>query len=453
MSTPPTILLVDDEAGFRENVAECLQKAGFRTVEAGDAEAALARVREIFVDVALVDVLMPGMDGITLLGRLKEIDPRLEVIVATGQGSIESAVEAMRRGAYHYVTKPVRLRELGLVVRRASEKAALARQNDLFREDRRRAGGRREAGLVAASAALRRVIGEAERVAPTEGHVLIEGETGAGKELVAELIHRRSPRHGQPFVVLNCGALAENLLDAELFGHEKGAFTGAAEARPGLFEVADGGTLLLDEIGDVPPAVQVRLLRVLERGLVRRVGATRERAVDVRVLAATHRRLEREVAEGRFREDLFHRLNVFRIAIPPLRERPDDVLPLAEATLARLAGPGGAPRALGEAAQAALRAHRWPGNARELVHAIERACHAAAADGAAEIRPEHLGLPAAADPRGDLLPLREAQDRHVRLVLDRVGGNRQKAAAILGVTERHLYRLLQRGMETVSEPV
>lgn len=439
-----TVLLVDDESGFRENVAERLQARGFQILHAGEAESALGKVRHHLIDVALVDILMPGMDGITLLGRLKEIDPLMEVVIVTGQGSIESAVEAMRRGAYHYITKPVRLSELEMVVRRAIEKTLLARQNRLYREDLRRRRVQSTPEIIAYSTTMKKLLEEAERIAQTDASVLIEGETGTGKEVLAEFIHRKSPRQDHTLSVLNCGALSESLLDTELFGHEKGAFTGATEARPGMIEVADGGTLLLDEIGDIVPAAQVRLLRFLERGLFRRVGSTRERSVDVRMLAATNRDLAQEVADGRFRQDLYHRLLVFRLRILPLRERPEDILPLADHFLSRLAGPGCPPKRLGAAVQATLRAYSWPGNVRELAHTLERACFAAVLAGADEIGPEHLGLPtSAAGFLGDLITLQEAEKRHIQAVLERLGGHRQKAAEVLGITERHLYRLLQ----------
>lgn len=439
-----TVLLVDDESGFRENVAERLQARGFQILHAGEAESALGQVRHHLIDVALVDILMPGMDGITLLGRLKEIDPLMEVVIVTGQGSIESAVEAMRRGAHHYVTKPVRLSELEMVVQRAIEKTLLARQNRLYREDLRRRRVQSTPEIIAHSTTMKKLLEEAERIAQTDASVLIEGETGTGKEVLAEFIHRKSPRQDHTLSVLNCGALSESLLDTELFGHEKGAFTGATEARPGMIEVADGGTLLLDEIGDIVPAAQVRLLRFLERGLFRRVGSTRERLVDVRMLAATNRDLAQEVADGRFRQDLYHRLLVFRLRILPLRERPEDILPLADHFLSRLAGPGCPPKRLGAAVQATLRAYSWPGNVRELAHTLERASFAAVLAGADEIGPEHLGLPtSAAGSLGDLITLQEAEKRHIQAVLERLGGHRQKTAEVLGITERHLYRLLQ----------
>ena len=443
MTRQSTILVVDDEVDFRDNVAEHLATKGFNVLRAGDGEAALAAAHEHTVDVALLDLAMPGMGRIEVLKRLKELDPLIEVIMVTGQRSVETAVETMREGAYHYVTKPVRLKELELTVGRAIEKAGLTHQNRLFREDQRRKQAQTAGRIVAYSESMKRILHDAKHMAHTDSKVLIEGETGTGKEVVAELIHRESNRAECRFAVLNCGALQENLLDAELFGHEKGAFTGATETRPGMIEVADGGTLLLDEIGDIPEAGQIRLLRFLERGVFRKVGSTREQAVDVHILAATHRELTEEVNEGHFREDLYHRLNVFRLRLPPLRERPSDIFPLAEHFLEQLSDARTPAKTLTEQARGALQAYRWPGNVRELAHTIERAVFAAQLAEADEIRLEHLGLPAPSSPQGILVPLKEAERRHVATVLDHFGGNRRQTAEVLGISERHLYRLLQ----------
>jgi len=453
MKPPGTILLVDDETGFRENVAERLESRGYRVLHAENAEAALSQVGDHVVEVALVDIRMPGMDGLTLLGRLKEIDPSLEVVIVTGQGSIEVAVEAMQRGAYHFVTKPVRLKELEILVQKAVEKTLLSRQNSLFREGLKRRRGSRSGRILAFSSAMRQLLLEAARIAQTEATVVIEGETGTGKEALAEYIHEHSPRRERLFSVLNCGALTETLVDSELFGHEKGAFTGAMESRPGIFEVTDGGTLLLDEVGEMTPSAQVRLLRVLERGLCRRVGSTRERAVDVRLLAATHRDLASAVAEGKFREDLFHRLKVFSLRIPPLRERREDVLPLARHFLAMMAPSREPAPVFGPQAEKALLEYAWPGNVRELAHAVERGWFMAHLNGKSEIDPADLGLIGNGSPgRSCLVSLEEAQRRHIRDVLNHLGDNRQKAAQVLGVSERHLYRLLQRDKELERIP-
>jgi PAS domain S-box-containing protein len=324
--------------------------------------------------------------------------------------------------------------------------ALLSKQNEYYRQDLSRLRGRPDQAIVAESPAMRRVLHEADMVARSRVPVLIEGATGTGKEVVAEFIHRHSDRGDHLLSVVNCGALSETLMDAELFGHERGAFTGATEARAGLIEIADSGTLFLDEIGDLPPSAQVRLLRFLERGVVRRVGSTRERKVDVRILAATHKTLKEQVAAGTFREDLYHRLLVIRIEVPRLRERIEDILPLAHRFCALACQEAHLePMDFDEPARHALTRYDWPGNVRELAHSVQRAVFAAQLEGATELRPEHLDLPHAG-PSELLLPIKEvvrrAEQQHVRAVLRHHGGNRRQAAETLGISERHLYRLL-----------
>jgi PAS domain S-box-containing protein len=326
--------------------------------------------------------------------------------------------------------------------------AVLLKQNEFLKQDIDRRRERKHEGIVAESGAMRQVLREAEAAAKSRMPILIEGETGVGKELVAEFIHRQSDRVSQVLSVVNCGALTENLMDAELFGYERGAFTGATEARAGLIEIADGGTLFLDEIGDLPASGQVRLLRFLERGVVRRVGSTREKHVDVRILAATHKTLKAQMEAGTFREDLYHRLLVIRIEVPPLRNRIEDILPLATSLMetacqeAHLES-----RTFSREARLAMTAYGWPGNVRELAHTVQRAVFASQLDGTTEIRPHHLDLPLAAGDNGAKLPikqyLRSVEQKHVRDVLRRVNGNRRLAAQTLGISERHLYRLLQ----------
>ncbi|MBI2944302.1 MAG: sigma-54-dependent Fis family transcriptional regulator [Candidatus Wallbacteria bacterium] len=438
-----TLLLADDEVDFRENVATYLSEHGYRVLQADGFETALAAARADELDAALIDVLMPGKDGLELLEALREGDPNLEVVVITGHGSIEVAIDAMKRGAFHFVTKPARLAELELLLDQAAGKVRLARQNQLYREELRGRRRRPDPVVLAHSDSMRQVLDQAQRLADTDCSVLLEGETGTGKDLLADFIHRASCRRDRSLVVVQCAALPDSLLDAELFGHERGAFTGASEARPGLLEVAAGGTLLLDEIGDIPAAVQTRLLRFLEQRVVRRLGSNRERAVDTRVLAATHRDLGAEVSAGRFREDLYHRLVVVRLLVPPLRERPDDIVPLAEHFIEEAASRSAAPPVLGKTAREALLAYEWPGNVRELAHTMERATVLARFESAREIGAQHLRLPAAADPHGVLVSLHEAQRRHVLGVLQNVAGNRKQAAQILGLGERQLYRLLK----------
>lgn len=441
-SPGPAILIVDDEADFRENTALYLSEQGYRVLQAGDCEAALALARDTPLDAALVDVMMPGRSGLELLACLKQLDERLEVIVITGRSSIESAVEAMRHGAFHYVTKPVRLAELELLLGRCVEKGRLARQNKLYEVQLQRRGRNGRPEVVACSESLRTVAALIEQLGATDSPVLFEGETGTGKDLLARALHAASARAKGPFVVMDCGALYGPLLDDELFGHEKGAFSGADEARPGLLEMAGGGTLLLDEVGDMPPGAQVRMLRFLERRVVRRLGSTRERRVDARVLSATHRDLSLEVARGRFREDLYHRLVVVRVCIPPLRERPEDIVPLAHHFARRLSSAAEPALPFSPRADDSLLGHGWPGNVRELAHTVERGVISARVEGSPAVEPHHLGLPEGAQ-GGRLVPLDEARRRHVKAVLEQVGGNRREAARILGVSERHLYRLLK----------
>lgn len=444
MGKPIRVLLVDDEEGFRETVAERLTMRGHEVTAVPRAEAALSVVKERSFDVAVVDILMPGMDGIALLDRLKGLLPFLEVIILTGQGSIESAVDAMRKGAYHYLTKPLRLAELEIQIQKAREKSLLARQSTHQQEELRLRRQQRYGDLVGRSEAIRTVVDLARRVAPSGCTVLIEGETGTGKELLAHLIHREGPRSARPFIVVNCGALPEELLERELFGHCKGAFTGASESKPGLIEVADGGTLLLDEIGEMSFAGQVALLRVLETGLLRRLGETREVQVDVRVLASTNRTLSESVRKAHFREDLYHRLNVVRLHLPPLRERREDIPLLAHHFLQRRSPVGRLPLSLSDRAVEALWSYHWPGNVRELANLIERACLVCEGE---VIGPEHLGLPS---PSGGgpsssvLLTLKEAERRHIVQTLEALGGDKEKAARALGITARHIYRKLAR---------
>jgi DNA-binding NtrC family response regulator len=354
--------------------------------------------------------------------------PMIELLMAYGLSFRELRLELEKRLE---AERSVRLR--------AQAEASARKEADLRRRKLRDGGV-----IIAESPAMRALLAEASGVARADSPVLIEGETGTGKEVVAEYIHQASDRRGGIMSVVNCGALSESLVDAELFGYEKGAFTGATEARKGIIEVADMGTLLLDEIGDIPPSTQVRLLRFLERGVIRRVGSATEKQVDTRVLAATHKTLEKEVAAGRFREDLYHRLLVFRLMIPPLRERKEDIIPLTEYKRARLARRKSTPGIFTKAAEGALLKYAWPGNVRELLHTVERACFAALLAGSEEIATEHLNLPAkSSQPRSDL-SLAEVERHHVMSVLDRCEGNRKRTAAALGISERNLYRLLKK---------
>src|SRR5437588_5538570 len=370
-SRPPIrLLIVDDDEDLRQTLAERFGRLGMAVTTAGSGEEALTKVGPARHDVALLDLHLPGMSGIDLLGRLKEQQPELEALMLTAHGDVETAVQAMKRGAYDYLTKPFRLPDLEVHVRKAHEKVQLVRREQQWVQQVRYESPRHR--LVGSSPALRKVVALIEKVAGTEATVLVRGEGGTGKELVARALHANSPRQDRPLVTINCAALQEALLESELFGHDKGAFTGAVQAKAGLVEVAEGGTLFIDEIGEMAVGLQAKLLRVLEDGHFRRVGSTAEQRADVRVVAATNRRLEDEIKAGRFREDLYYRLNVIAITLPPLRERRPDIPELVEHFLTtRQVGP--VRYRIDPDASDALVRYDWPGNVRELANVLERA--------------------------------------------------------------------------------
>ncbi len=439
---PSKVLVVDDKREMADTLADGLADHGYAATAVGSGREALAQVTAGTVDVLVTDLRMPDLDGLALLDAVRAAMPDLPVIVMTAYGAIDSAVESIRRGAYHYLTKPFKLDELILFVERALGERALREEVQTLRA--------RDsiAGLVGRSAAMQRVLGMIQRVARSSASVLIVGETGTGKTAIARALHGESARAAGPFVAINCAALPEPLLESELFGHVKGAFTGATADRAGLLAEADGGTVLLDEIAEMTPGLQAKLLRVLEAGEIRPVGATRERAVDVRVLAATHRDLRRLIAEGAFREDLLYRLEVVTIDVPPLRDRRDD-LPLLVAHFladAKRRHPASRVTELGSDALARLYDYRWPGNVRELAHMIERvvllADHAIAT---IDDLPEHVrAAPHDGEAvfAGEVMPVRELQRRYARWALDRLGGRKAKTAAELGVDVKTLNRWL-----------
>jgi DNA-binding NtrC family response regulator len=431
----PHILVVDDEPNVRRVLATLLEQAGMAVTRAESGEQALDLVRAQDPDLVLTDLAMPGMDGLALLSRLRASFPEIPVVLLTAHGTVANAVEAMKRGAHDFLTKPFDRAQVLEVVR-----AALGQAESNRRGQQAPAAGAR-CGLAGRSAAIDALRALIEKVAPTPSTVLITGETGTGKEIVADALHALSPRAAGPLVKINCGALPEHLVESELFGHERGAFTGADRARPGRFELADGGTLFLDEVGELPAAAQVKLLRVLQERVVDPVGATRPRPVDVRLVAATHRELEAEVAAGRFREDLLYRLKVIVIAIPPLRERPEDVAPLVECFLERQARRLDRPQPrVGPDLLAALEQRPWPGNARELENAVERAVLLAEGP---ELGPADFGLEAAgAAGGGETGTLREAvraaERRLIGAAMTATGGNLTRAAERLGLSRRGL---------------
>ncbi len=436
------VLLVDDEQDFRDTVRERLEMEGHRVVSLGEPAPAIEAAREKRFDVAILDIRMPEMDGVTLMARLRELQPGVEVVMVTGHGTIEMAVDAMRKGAYHFLTKPLKLSELLVTLGGAYEKSVLRREAALRKQE---AKHRQPHGdIVGTSSAMREVALLVEQVGPSDATVLLEGETGTGKELVAHAVHSASKRADGPFIVLNCAALSETLLESELFGHEKGAYTGATTSRPGLFEVADGGTLFLDEIGEMSLAGQAKLLRVLETGQFRRLGDVKELEVDVRVIAATNRNLDEMVRTGKFRQDLFHRINIFRIVVAPLRERREDIPPLAEHFLARHAR-GEARKVLSPEAMASLVAYDWPGNVRELANIMERAVLLSRGSLISpDLLPIGTSTTTQAAPAEAPLTLREAERRHITEVLAAFRGDKAAVARHLGITLRHLYRKMKK---------
>ncbi len=463
MTNPETILVADDDRTIRRNLVRLLEAEGFRTLAAADGDAALASIRAEDPDAVLLDLKMPGRDGLEVLAELGPVLAELPVIVLTAFGGSAAAIEAMRRGAYDYLAKPFDLDEVLLTLRRGLRHRALAAEVRTLRAQRAALGepGAEDASadsgepeLVGCSGAIRAVFKAIGRAAATDESVLIVGESGTGKELVASALHAHSRRGSGPFVQVNCGALPEGLIESELFGHERGAFTGADRQRAGRFERAAGGTLFLDEVGELPLAAQAKLLRVLQRHEFERVGGTELLKSDARVISATHRDLPREIAEGRYREDLYYRLNVVRIAIPPLRERPEDIPPLAEQILHRLERKyGWTSLALAPEALRSIQSAPWPGNVRQLENTLSRA--AIAARGRA-ILPEHLevdepgtgtgtvssALPAELD-LPDGLPLRallaEVERRAIQRALIACGGNRTRTAERLGISRRQLF--------------
>lgn len=430
------ILVADDEEGIRSFIADVLEEEGHSVSLAPDGQAALARLEKEQHHLLITDLKMPRLDGMTLLGEVKARWPEIEVLVLTAHGTIEGAVQAMKLGALDYLQKPIASpAELRHLVARALERRGLVDRVALAEPGVGDAG----AHLTWGDPAMAVVVHAVSKVAPTDATVLLTGESGTGKEVVARAIHAASRRRERPFVAVNCAVLSETLLESELFGHERGAFTGAVQRRRGRLELADGGTFFLDEIGELRPELQAKLLRVLQERRFERVGGTETLTSDVRWIAATNRDLAVAMARGAFREDLYHRLAVFPIRLPPLRERKLDLLPLAELLLVRVGRElGKVGLALDEGARRALLGHDWPGNVRELVNTLERA--AILADGRV-IGAEHLGLALPlAEPLGTL---QLAEKAAIVEALASVHGHRKKAAERLGIGERTLYEKLK----------
>ena len=450
--TPASILVVDDERAVRVALEVNLSKAGHIVSLADSGERALAILRSQEVDVVLTDFMMPEMTGIELLASVKQHWPSTQVVMMTGHGTVERAVEAMRLGAHDFVIKPVARNELLAILERAVRERGLHKQvARLQAEVSERYGFDK---LIGNTPEMQRVYEQVRAVAASDAYVLLTGQTGTGKELIAHAIHHRSRRSGGPFVQINCGALPGGLLESELFGHEKGAFTGAIRQHKGKFEQADGGTLMLDELGEMPLETQVKLLRILESGRFQRVGGTSEIHADVRVVAATNRNLRQEVTEGRFREDLFYRLNVFEIALPPLQKRPGDIPLLTEHFIRKFAQKHGKPvTGATQNALSDLQRHDWPGNVRELEHTIERAVIMAAGDTITTFELPN-GKPATEAPTrltaGQSISdiLREHERTMVIEALRAEQGVQARAARLLGVSRANLnYRIQKLGIQ------
>jgi two-component system response regulator AtoC len=446
VSLAPLILVADDDQVARELLAEALGREGYRVRAAAGGEECLRLAEADLFELALVDLRMPGLDGVAVLKRLAVIQPDLPVVILTAFASIETAIEAVNSGAYDYLSKPFRMDEIKVVVRRTLEARRLARENRQYRQELHARFGIE--GLIGQSRQMVEIYKLVARVAALDTTVLIEGETGTGKELLARAIHHASARAARPFVVVDCTSLPEALFESELFGHERGAFTGAVAARRGLFETSAGGTCFLDEIGELTAPLQAKLLRVLQERTIRRVGGNNSIPVDVRIVAATNQELRKLVVDGGFRDDLYYRLAVVTVTMPPLRERPVDVPLLARHFLDKLAHAGGRPaKQLSPEALDLLAAYHWPGNVRELEHVIERAVALSSGDAVLpddlppQVRqePEHAPrLPTAE------MTLEDVKRWYVTKVLDDLGGNKLRAAEALGIDRRTLYRILDR---------
>ncbi len=444
MSARPVILVVDDEKNTRDGLVRAL-RGDYAVAEAENGQRALEWLETHTADVVLSDLRMPGLDGMQLLARLLGRDPKPVLILLTAYGNIETAVEAMKRGAYDFLAKPVNLDRLDLLLKRALAERQLGAENQRLKAQLDAKYGFEN--IIGTSPAMQEVFETIRQAAPTRATVLIQGESGTGKELVARALHQCSPRREGPFVPVHCAALAPTLLESELFGHEKGAFTGAVERRRGRFELADGGTLFLDEIGEIDAALQVKILRVLEERQFERVGGSETIRVDVRLVAATNRDLRQLVTEGKFREDLFYRLYVVNLTLPPLRDRDGDIVRLAQHYLKSIAAENGKPvPAIAPEAMDLLAAYRWPGNVRELRNVIERMVvlgtggKLTVRDLPAAVRGAGGGETAFASRAGRVL--RDAERQLIEEALRRHKDNRTKAAQDLGISRRTLHRKL-----------
>jgi DNA-binding NtrC family response regulator len=441
------ILIVEDGRSQREMLRDFLISEGHRVMEAENGEAAIKSVLNSHFDLILLDYKMPGMDGLEVLKEVKRINHEIDVVIITAYGTIETAVEAIKVGAIDYITKPIELDELLILVDRVAERRGLIRENELLKQELGKTGVTAEK-IIYKSAQMVELINMASRVSPSRASILIQGESGTGKELLARLIHQLSPRVHKPIVVVNCGALQENLLESELFGHEKGSYTGASSRRIGRFEEADGGTLFLDEIGELSPSIQVKLLRFLQEREISRLGSNINVAVDVRIISATNRDLEAQVKEGSFREDLFYRLKVVAMSLPPLRERKEDLPALLDHFMEKFARENGKNiQGMTAEARDLLLKYDYPGNVRELVNIMERAV-VIARDNYVTVSDLPFKSDSFAESSGKRLSgslrdsLEELEKHLINEAITKAADNQSKAAEILGMSERMLrYKL------------
>jgi DNA-binding NtrC family response regulator len=443
------VMIVDDERSILDTVQILLRGEGFDVVTQQNPREALERIKELAPDIVLTDIRMPGVTGLEVLAAMREYDPEVPVILMTAQASPQTAMQAVNQGAFYYLQKPFSNADLITLCRRASRTRELSRENKALKREIRRRDDGGNGRPVGRHRGYVDVVKLAETVAPTDSTVLITGESGTGKEVLARYIHRLSERESGPFVSINCGALPENLLESELFGHVKGSFTGAVRDKEGLFAAARGGTFLLDEVAEMSPSLQVKLLRALQEREIVPVGSTQPVTIDVRILAATNRDLDEEIRRGSFRSDLYYRLNVITLHMPPLRDREDDVVLLAEYFLARVAGATGRELTLSPECREALRRYDWPGNVRELENALERAAILTRSGSITpEALPARVTTPAAAPLISERPPanptLELVEKAYILWVLQAEGGNKARAAEVLGIDPSTLYRKLNR---------
>jgi two-component system response regulator HydG len=451
MSDQPRVLLVDDEMGILNSLEILLRREGFDVTPISSGKEALARLEEASPDVVLTDIRMPGATGLDVLQKAREVDPEIAVILMTAQASLQSAVQAVNAGAFHYLQKPFANDELLSLLRRATESRQLKRENKALRKEIRKRSGADVERPIGTARSFLEVLELAQTVAPTDSTVLLSGESGTGKEVLARYIHSLSDRSDEQFLSINCGALPESLLESELFGHVKGAFTGAVKDKKGLLEAATDGTLFLDEVGEMTPATQVKLLRALQEREIIPVGSTETISVNPRIIAATNRELEEQIRKGEFRSDLYYRLNVIALHLPPLRDRKDDIPLLADFFLERLSRKreDGKEIRLDDGAIAAIQEYDWPGNVREMENALERA---AVVSGSGKIKVQHLPERVREKPAQRVVsdapaanPTMEIVERaYIAWVLQAEGGNKSRAAEVLGIDPSTLYRKLNR---------